>query len=318
MPLSLNFTRRLAPGFRAKTRPARLPFFFAIAAGLALTATPSYGQADQAPINAAAALADLAKLESTRAQALEDDRNTAISALQQAAATPSAAARLYESAVKVTGEVDFADWKKRNAELLRDKAFQEAAQIHLRYLVLTLERGRSEDSTRGAAPSLQYARELAGWITRQHNQQLPGPAIDLLDKPLAEGPFVRWFRLRPFLPSGQVWEQRPGHLDKILEKNVRIPWRTSGDARLDSTWQLELETAAALASANGDRAAEEFNTRTAPALSFRRAVDRAAAGQPNRAAADILGIARKHPSHPDFPQWAAALRGMLAKKPPAD
>ena len=44
------------------------------------------------------------------------------------------------------------------------------------------------------------------------------------------------------------------------------------------------------------------------------AIDRAATGQPNRAAADVLGLVRRHPTHPDSPQWAAKLREMLGSK----
>lgn len=268
-------------------------------------------------MDAAAALADLAELERIHEQRVEKQRTEARAALQQAASNASAATRLYESAVEATGDPDFADWKKRNADLLREKIFQQAVQIHLRYLVMSLERGRAEDPARWAEPSMQYARDLAGWITDQDNRPLPGPARDLLEKPLAEGPFVRWLRLGPFLPPPEVWEQIPGNLGGILERNVRVPWRAAGDPRLDAAWQLELETAATRAAENGGRSAEDFNTRTAPALLFRRAMDRAAAGQPNRAAADLLDIARKNPAHPDFPRWAEALREMLAGKAPA-
>jgi len=285
---------------------------------MALASVSAHGASDQAPLDAATALADLAKLENARAQSLEEQRSKATSAVRQAAGSPSTAGRLYESAIEATGQIDFAEWKKRNSDLLRRKAFQEAVQIHLRYLLMSLERGRSEDSAYWAEPSLKYARELASWTTRKDNRQLQGPAREMLDKPLAESPFVRWLRLGPFLPSGKVWEQKPGNLSGILENNVRNPWRAAGDPRLEAAWQLELETAAARATDDGEHGAEDFNTRTAPALSFQRAMDRAAIGQPNRAAADILGIAGKYPGHPDFPRWAEALRGILGEKPAAD
>ncbi len=265
-------------------------------------------------MDAAAALADLAKLERARAQSSEDQFRKANSALQQAAGSPSTAGRLYETAIEGTGTLDFADWKKRNSDLLRDKAFQEAVQIHLRYLLLSLEWGRSEDSVGWAEPSLQYARELASWTARQDNRHLPNPARDMLNKPLAESPFVRWLHLGPFLPSGEVWEQSPGNLSAILEKNVRIPWRAVGDERLDTTWQLEMEAAAVRATDIGEHAAEHFNTHAAPSLLVRRAMDRVATGEPNRAAADILAVARKHPDHPEFPRWATTLREMLEAK----
>jgi hypothetical protein len=296
---------------QGRKRSARLLSWTAPLLAMALTSVPVHGENDRPPLDAAAALAALAKLESAYNQSLDEQRKEATVALQQAMASPSAAGRLYESAIESTGGPDFSDWKKRNSEILRDKTFQEAVQIHLRYLLMSLERGRSEDAVGWAGPSLQYARDLADWMDRKESREPLGPARDILDRPLGEGPFVRWLRLGLFLPSGEAWEQSPGNLGGILEKNVRAPWRAEGDPQLDAAWQLELEAGAARATANGERAAEEFNTHTAPSLQFRRARDRAAIGQPNRAAADIFELARNHPDHPDFPQWAATLREML-------
>ena len=284
---------------------------------LILTAPWAHAQSDRPPLDAATALADLTRLEEANQRATEERRKEAVSTLRQAAGSPGSAGRLYEEAIAGAGQADMSDWKKKNADLLRDKNFQEAVQMHLRYLLLSLERGSSEDPARWAEPSMQYARDLARLLTDKDVGRAPGQARELLAKPVADGPFARWLRLAPLLPVAAVWEQVPGNLAGILEKNVRAPWRATGDARLDVAWQLELETGVALANADGsDRAAEDFNSRTAPSLQFRRARDRAAAGQPNRAAEDILAIARKNPDHPDFPQWAGALREMLGPKTP--
>jgi hypothetical protein len=286
-----------------------------LAAALLLLPTGALqAQGDQPPIDAAAALADLDRLEKANRDAGDQFRQKAVQTLRQGAAGGSAGARLYEEAVAGTGQADMSDWKKNNADLLRDKTFQEAVQMHLRYLLLSLERGSSDDPARGAEPSLAYARDLARWQTDKNNRPAPAPARELLAKPAAEGPFARWLRLDPFLPPRNEWEPAAGNLAGILEKNVRGPWRTAADPRIDTAWQLELEAGVALADADRtDRAIEEFNTRTAPGLLFRRALDQVATGQPNRAAADILEVARRHPSHPDFPQWAAKLREMLEK-----
>jgi hypothetical protein len=281
---------------------------------LILTAPWAHAQSDRPPLDAATALADLTRLEEANQRATEERRKEAVSTLRQAAGSPGSAGRLYEEAIAGAGQADMSDWKKKNADLLRDKNFQEAVQMHLRYLLLSLERGSSEDPARWAEPSMQYARDLARLLTDKNNRPAPAPARELLAKPAAEGPFARWLRLDPLLPPKNEWEPAAGNLAGILEKNVRGPWRTAADPRIDTAWQLELEAGAALADADGtDRAIEEFNTRTAPGLLFRRALDRAATGQPNRAAADILEVARRHPSHPDFPQWAAKLREMLEK-----
>jgi hypothetical protein len=236
--------------------------------------------------------------------------------LQQAAGSGSAATRPYETAVEGTGQTSMADWRKKNADLLRSKTFQEAAQLHLRYLVLSLERGPSDrDSERRAEPSLRYARDLAALLTGKDFRSAPGKGSELLREPIAKSLFTQWLQIGPLLPPDATWEQVPGNLGGILEKNVRVPWRSIGDPRTDLAWQLELETGVALADADGsERAARNFNQGTAPALIFSRAIDRAANGQPNRAAADVLGLVRRHPTHPDFPRWATKLREMLGSK----
>jgi len=274
-------------------------------------------QSDGPPVEATSALEDLLKLEMTYERSTDALRKSAVSTLAQAASGPSPAGRLYEKAIEAASSDDFVEWKKRNADLLRSKLFQEAAQMHLRYLVLSLERGPADRGReRWAEPSLRYARDLAALLTGKDFGSTPKPGQELLREPLARSPFTRWLQLGPLLPPEATWEQVPGNLAGILEKNVRAPWLSISDPRTDLAWQLEVETGVALANADGsERAAENFNQGTAPTLIFRRALDRAATGQPNRAAADILGLARRHPSHPDFPQWAAKLREMLSAKP---
>ena len=44
------------------------------------------------------------------------------------------------------GNVDFAEWKKANRNLYSDRDFQKAAELHLQYLALTLERATLESS----------------------------------------------------------------------------------------------------------------------------------------------------------------------------
>jgi len=278
-----------------------------------------------------AALAELEKLQERHEQTIESQRREAIALLRPAVQNSASATRLYEDAVENQGQPDMADWRKKNADLLRAKPFEASLQLRLRYLLLSLERGRApEAAARWAAPSLQYAADLARLLTDKSFSAEPKEAREMLQAPLGEGPFVRWLRLDPLLPPGDLWEQSPGDLGGILEKNVRTPWRKDGDPRLDESWRLELSAGAALAESRvgrGGRSIDDFNNFTAPSLLFRRARDRAAAGQPHRATADLLDLARRHPAHPEFPAWAAALREMLgdktdtplgAAKPPED
>ncbi len=273
---------------------------------------------DAPPVDAAAALADLALLQEKHERSAETRRREAIALLRPAVQSSASATRLYEDAVENQGPPDMADWRKKNADLLRAKPFEASLQLRLRYLLLSLERGGApEAAARWAAPSLQYAANLAALLADKSFNTGPNQAREILQAPLGEGPFVRWLRLGPLLPPGDLWEQVPGDLGGILEKNVRAPWRKEGNSRLDESWQLELAAGVALAEARpgrGGRSIEDFNNFTAPSLLFRRAGDRAAAGQTNRATADLLDLARRYPAHPEFPAWAAALREMLGDK----
>lgn len=289
------------------------------AAAILLAAMTMPAAANDAPaVDAAAALADLAALQEKHERSAEARRREAIALLRPAVQSGASATRLYEDAVENQGQPDMAEWKKKNADLLRAKPFEAALQLRLRYLLLSLERGRApEAAARWAAPSLQYAADLARLLTDKSFSAGPKEAREMLQAPLGEGPFVRWLRLDPLLPPGDLWEQSPGDLGGILEKNVRTPWRKDGDPRLDESWRLELSAGAALAESRvgrGGRSIDDFNNFTAPSLLFRRARDRAAAGQPHRATADLLDLARRHPAHPEFPAWAAALREMLGDK----
>jgi hypothetical protein len=312
----ISFTRGL---FGAAARP-RNPFVKSSAKSLLLAAVlgtasleiaPLHAQRDASPLDPASALTELEQLEKTHSESSENRRRKALGSLRQGSTNGSAAVRLYEEAVEATSGPGEAGRKKENTDLLRDKAFQQSLILRWRYLLLSLESAEPKDSGRQAEGSLEYARALGEFLTAKDYRQGPDQARKILQIPLAQDPFVRWQRLSPLLPAADAWEQVPGNLTGILEKNVRAPWRKSGDVRLEAAWQLELSTGAALAEAGSPRNIEDFNTATAPVLLFRRALDRATAGQPHRAAADILDLARRHPTHPEFPAWASALRTML-------
>ena len=290
-----------------KTRRKSSLLILALSAALA----DVQAQKDSPPLNPDSVSTELARLKTINTESLEDLRRKALATLNLAVANGNAAARLYERAVEETISTDFPSWKKGNAQLLRDKTFQDSLLMRWRYLLLSLESGRSEDRARWAEPSLKYARNLADLLTAKSHRQAPQPSKEVLLLPLRQGPVVRWLRLEPLLADANQWEQVPGDLSGILEKNVRVPWRAVGDSRLETTWELELGAGAALAEGDSPRAIEDFNTVVAPALYFRRALDREAAGQPHRASADILELARRYPSHPGFSEWVEAISRIL-------
>lgn len=296
-------------------------------------------QQDAAPVNAEAILRDLAQIEATQKQALEASRNSAASQIKAAASSPSTAKSLYQKAVEelqfagVSGKgAAFADWKSSMSDAFRNKEFQVALQLHLNYLVLSLERGGSDEPERFAAPSLAYAIELAGadqsFIDFKENlkeaskkdpslTQVSKLCDELLNKSLKESPFVKWLRIDSWLPNGN-WELVPGNLSGILEKNVRAEMRKTADPKLVGTWEIEMKVEAARATAGGrDHVATGYNAVKGPKLRFARAKDMAVVGQKNRAATEVYALVKEFPQHPDFGTWVSELRTMLTPSPAA-
>lgn len=280
---------------------------------LVIAALTVRAEQDLPPVDAARMLQVVSELEQKRDSAQTAAKKRTVELLKSAAADGPSAVKLYTDAWEETrpgarssDARSIAEWKKQNGELLRSREMQEALQFCLRYLALSVQRGDSDDAEAFAAPSLAYARDLAGFLAEARG---PKEAIDLLNTPGSQTIFARWLDLGSWLPPAEDWEPAAGKLDGILEKNVRGPWRTAGKPELLETWDFQLKHHAG--SAGGGVLAEEFNTVQRPRMIFGRAVDAATLGLTNRAAQDIFDLAKQHPDHPDFGQWVTKLRGLL-------
>lgn len=269
-------------------------------------------------------LREIGQLEQRRKEGLADVKKQALQTLQAGAANGAAAAKLYGQAVETTKLAGNsakaqtgADWRKENAELLRSREMQNALQLQLRYLALSLQRGDSDDALKFAAPSLGYARDLADYLAKARGSgPMPREVSDLLNKPAAAGVFAQWLSLGPWLPAAESWEPAAGNLDGILEKNVRTPWRSAGNSELLETWDFQAKFHAdEITDGGSQHAAGQFNTTSLPRLLFSKAVDAAALGMTNRAAREIFEIVQRNPAHPDFETWVTRLRGLLAASP---
>lgn len=313
------------------------------ALGLALMSSPLLAQQDGPAVNADSILRDLDQIEQQQKQTIVSAKQAALNQLKAGSMSGSAAANLYAEAIEA---VDFegkpnkasalSDWKSANAELLRSKEMQAILTLHLRYLVMTLERASSEDPKVFVAPSLAYANELFNSDNLFFKEQKPdrpnsdrdkqeralmnqinAAKKDLLDKSVADGVFSKWLRLGQWLPKGDTWELTAGNLAGILEKNVRSQLREQKDPRLVDTWDMEMKLLADRATSGRlEFVAADFNTVTRPKLIFSRANDMILIGQKNRGISDIYMLVKANPQHPDFSKWVSRLRELL-KKPEA-
>jgi len=317
-----------------------------LSTGVLLVATLSRAVSapqDAAAVNADAILRDLDQIEQQQKQAIRSARITAISQIKAAASNGTAAANLYEKAIEAT-QFDgirnkgssFTDWKSSHADMLRNKEMQTMLLLHLKYLVLSMERKGSDKPELFAPPALSYAVEVAAFdpvllkqaeAIKENTGQKEDIAMmkevqkmkdELLTKSLAESVFVKWLRLGSWLPKADDWELAPGNISGILEKDVRPFLRQAKNPQLIETWEFEMKVLAdRITFGRLEHQAEEFNTVTRPRLQFSRASDMVEIGQKNRAATEIYTMIKTYPQHPDFGKWVQSLREMLKPAEPA-
>lgn len=300
-----------------------------------LAARPLPGQQQDAPaVDPNTILRDLDQLEEKQKQAIQSARSTALSQLKAAAASGTAAVGFYVNAVEamqfdgVKGQgAAFSNWKSSKADIFRAKELQTVLLLHLKYLVLSLERKGFDKPELFVPPSLAYVNELIGvdkmfldqdkFIKESNDKaavavqkEIVKIKDDLLGKSLQESIFVKWFRLE--LPKGEDWELVPGNIPGILEKNIRMVLRKAKDPRIIETWELEMKVLAdRVTFGRLEQQASQFNTVTRPRLQFSRANDMVEVGQKNRAINEIYGMVKTYPQHPDFDKWVQRLRELL-------
>ena len=200
-----------------------------------LAATPaSQAQQDAPPIDVGQLLQTLRALREQQTSQLRTQKQTAIQQLSSVAASPEKAVQLWEDAVRATQfdgmakeGAQFRAWKEGEGEALKERLVQNAVQLHLRWLILTLQHS-SEIKTKELLPSVvTYTKDLvadeaaiealeesmkrekeaaaiapAGGARRNQNQ--PNKVSDaiikrthdqILKPSLAGSPVVKWMKL---------------------------------------------------------------------------------------------------------------------------
>lgn len=276
---------------------------------------------DAPPLKSDQILKELEMLEARHKATLRASKTQALAKLQAAAQSGPAAVRLYTKAVEeiqfdgrvVKGQA-FQDWQEKNAEILGSREMEIAAQLHIRYLILGLQRGETENGEDFVNPSLTYLRELEDFLLDQSKKPpLPQDTRKLLESPAGDGLISKMMFLGPWLPKNN-WEAVPGNFTGILDKNIRPHLLKTKSPFLAQTWDMQIKFEGSRAE-NGriDNEIENFNTVKAPALRFAKADARYQIGQRNIAANEILSLIRNNPAHPDFEKWIARLREILSK-----
>jgi hypothetical protein len=291
---------------------------------LLLTTGAGRTQQDLPKIDADQMLRFIEQFEQKQKEAVRNAKASTLNTLQPGTTGGEAASRIYEEAIKATqfgsrdsAAKEFADWKKKQAELLRSREMRDALQLHIRYLILSIQRSDAGEDADISAPSWAYAQDLAATLTRWNKtENVPREARDILNKSINDSIFTKWLSLSPWLPKSD-WELDSGNLDGILDKNIRPTWRKSGNPQLLTTWDFQMKFHADQITTDGsNHQAAEFNTTRRPQMLFSRAEDLASMGQPNRAATEVFAIVKDNPTHPDFGKWVGQLRDLLEKSLP--
>jgi hypothetical protein len=287
------------------------------------------------PQDAPSLLQELERIEKGASSLTERRRSEAISRIQSAAASPSAALELHLAATDAVKYSDrhqeFLDWKQKNQETLRNSSFQNAAQLQLRYLLIGLQRNDRHDAVDQVPETLSYLNTLVEFhflekpprIIPTKKGILPPPppphmvvpdAAELLRQQLPESPVVQWLRIDDLLPE-KNFQKSPANFAGIMDQNVKSPLRERRDPRLPGVWDLQI-TAETAATVNDDtQSVEIFRKERIPELIFGKIKDRVTVGQPNHAVAELMNLIRTYPSHTSMPDWIKTAKGLLSNPP---
>ncbi|MFV0415734.1 MAG: hypothetical protein ACK5NG_05140 [Chthoniobacterales bacterium] len=256
----------------------------------------------------------LEELLANRSRQKEQAQLLAIKEISQAAENSGMALNMYEDSIKLTqfegksGQLqDMVDWKKKNVDWLKSRAFSDALKLHLRYLALTLQRTGSDKPENFIKPSQAYLMSLQeakdGNLSKK--KKPPTQATKLLAGSIVNSPFVRLKRLEPFLVNlPKDWALNPGDAEGILEKNIRPFMRNKKDSALIKTWDWQINYEANEAEGSElDITVKEFNTTRKPELEAARAKDIQLLGNNDAALQELMRLLKNYPAHPNFEAW---------------
>lgn len=301
-----------------------------------------------APQNKATLLQELDKIAAGSDALTQRRRNEAISRVQAASSSGSAAVELYVNALDNTkyrdNHQDFVDWRLKAQSQLHHPSFENAAQLQLRYLLLALQRSDQKNAFLQVPEVMAYLNSLVSlhFLEEPYSPDQgsrgkggkggvkPAPtapppsdkvipeAAALIKQPLSKCAVVEWFQIDDLLPQGKDFNPSAGDFPGIIEKNVKTPLRATNDSRLlgVSDFQITAESAVANAS-DSQQKQETFKTQRLPELIFGKLKDTQAIGQPNRALTEMMSLIRTYPTNPSVNDWIETVRGLLTNHPTA-
>lgn len=307
---------------------------------------PAWAQ-DAAPVDLKELVAILKQIKEKRSAAEKMTAARVAQDIRAAAASNATAIAFYEQAVAATQydgktheRTEFQDWKRDEADKLKSDAMQNAARLHLGYLLLTLQKAGGA-TTKQLEPALLAhiaavtaagAGDVAIQARRDRAQTLreaPGykpvkgakkpskePLFweqELVNKGVDGGIFVQWYGVSKMFADLKEWELCPGNVDGMYEKTLIPYYRLNKDPRVIAYWDSKIQQEGQnAANTNLSFKIDQFNMVRRPQLLWKRAQDLLLIGLRNRALNEMIALIKNYPDHPDFPNWISTLEGLLA------
>ena len=233
----------------------------------------------------------------------------------QASSSNSKAVDFYVKSIKETGFsggagqnlAQFRAWEKKNAEKLKDNAFQNSIRIHLFYFCISLKK----------ASGIENSELIGDLIT--HIDSVIASDDDTKTRYLAKvhisnSLFAKRYGVTEFLKQlkQKEWEDLPVKI-KVIEAKIVMPELIKNkDMRviqyLDK--RLKQETDAIKASKDALRI-NNFNQLTKPEKLWKRAETLLLIGQRSQALQEMRQIVKTWPNHPNIETWLNALQSAI-------
>ena len=314
-----------------------------------LVAIPSFSAElqDAAPVDIGQLLQALRGIKDQQATQMKATKQKALQNVLAAAASPAAAAASWEEAVRsaqfegaAREGSQFKEWREREGEALKEKEAANAAQLHFKWMALTLQRSigtpvkdllpqviaftkelaADQAAVDALSAEIKRDKEIAGSGKHGKDRKTNDEAVKRMHDQILRAPVngsvaAQVLRISELL-NAEKWEMSAGNLDGIYNQIILPELRLSRDPRVLEYWDMRLKREAE--NAGRSKLAfdiEKYNQVRRPELLWSRAQDVLRLGQRNRALGEMFNLVKTYPAHPNASEWVSALEQILA--PPA-
>jgi len=291
---------------------------------------PAWAQDDK-PVDLKSLVSTLKQIKEKHAVSEKTLEARAMQDFRVAASSNAAAIAFYQSIASAMG----GDGKSRAPEWAKSDAAQNAARLHLSYLLLTIQRAGGATTKQlepallahiaglnaaGAGDSaIQLRRDegAKGGYTPSGRKRVPDhePMFweqDLIKQDINSSIFVKWYGIQHMIEGGKEWEPTPGNADGIYQNTLLPYYRQKKDPLAIAYWETKIQQEAQrVTSSNVAYKIDQFNAVRRPQLLWTRAGEMVAIGQRNRGMNEMLTVIKTFPDHPDLADWVSQMEGMI-------